>query len=171
MTRKSIMTALSCFALVIGRGGPWRSSIWATGATECGSGFQTFQRHRRSAAGVRSYRRRGQNFIEASHRRRDGNRGQGLRQRHLDDDLGQRRIFSIPNVAPGEYLVTSQADGYPDTTVSQVTNHGRPGRPERMSLWPPTSLLSQQSSRRIRSTNTTGRAARQGEAEPVGRAW
>jgi hypothetical protein len=33
---------------------------------------------------------------------------------------GSEGIFSIPNVAPGEYLVTSQADGYPDTTVSKL---------------------------------------------------
>ena len=33
---------------------------------------------------------------------------------------GSEGIFSIPNVAPGEYLVTLQADGYPEATVSKL---------------------------------------------------
>ena len=31
---------------------------------------------------------------------------------------GNDGIYSIPNVAPGEYRVSSQADGYPDTAPS-----------------------------------------------------
>src|ERR1700733_8902397 len=36
---------------------------------------------------------------------------------------GNDGIYSIPNVAPGEYLVTAQAEGYPDTAPAtlQVT--------------------------------------------------
>jgi len=33
---------------------------------------------------------------------------------------GSDGIYSIPNIAPGEYFVTSQAEGYPDTTVSKL---------------------------------------------------
>jgi len=33
---------------------------------------------------------------------------------------GTDGIYSIPNIAPGEYQVTSQADGYPDITVSTL---------------------------------------------------
>jgi hypothetical protein len=33
---------------------------------------------------------------------------------------GSDGIYSIPNISPGEYSVTTQADGYPDTTVSSL---------------------------------------------------
>jgi len=33
---------------------------------------------------------------------------------------GTDGIYAIPNIAPGEYQVTTQADGYPDITVSTV---------------------------------------------------
>src|ERR1700733_4936661 len=33
---------------------------------------------------------------------------------------GTDGIYSIPNIAPGEYQVTTQAEGYPDLTVSAL---------------------------------------------------
>ena len=33
---------------------------------------------------------------------------------------GSDGIYSIPNISPGEYRVTTQAEGYPDTTVSTL---------------------------------------------------
>jgi hypothetical protein len=33
---------------------------------------------------------------------------------------GSDGIYSIPNIAPGEYRLTSQAEGYPDTAVSEL---------------------------------------------------
>ena len=149
------------------RGGPWRSSIWATGATECGSGFRRFNGTDAGAAGVRSYRRRGQNFIEASHRRRDGNRGQGRRQRHLDDDLGQRRDILDPQCRSRRILGDIASRRLSGHHSFQVTNHGGPGD-QNGCHYGRQRHSSASSHHGEFEHNTTGRAARQGEAEPVG---
>ena len=120
MTRKSIMTALSCFALVIGAeslGVPAygqqvprnvaQASDVSTAPTQVQPVFGAI------AGVVRTSSKLPIVGAMVTVAKADG---KGI----WTTISGSEGIFSIPNVAPGEYLVTSQADGYPDTTVSKL---------------------------------------------------
>ncbi len=54
---------------------------------------------------------------------------------------GNDGIYSIPNITPGEYQVTTQAEGYPDITVS--TLEVAPGRATRSDIAMATSIPAQ----------------------------
>jgi len=120
MTRKSIVTALSCFALVIGAeslGVPAygqqvprnvaQASDVSTAPTQVQPVFGAI------AGVVRTSSKLPIVGAMVTVAKADG---KGI----WTTISGSEGIFSIPNVAPGEYLVTSQADGYPDTTVSKL---------------------------------------------------
>jgi hypothetical protein len=120
MTRKSIMTALSCFALVIGAealGVPAygqqvprnvaQASDVSTAPTQVQPVFGAI------AGVVRTSSKLPIVGAMVTVAKADG---KGI----WTTISGSEGIFSIPNVAPGEYLVTAQADGYPDTTVSKL---------------------------------------------------
>ena len=72
---------------------------------------------------------------------------------------GTDGIYAIPNIAPGEYQVTTQADGYPDITVS--TLQVAAGRATRGDIAMATSIPAQPA---VISSNTTKPAAQPANA-------
>jgi hypothetical protein len=120
MIRKSIITAVSSFALVVGMEAPgipaYGQQVSGTVPQESGASTAPAQPQPMfgAIAGVvRSSAKLPIVGAMVTAARADGT---GI----WTTISGSDGIFSIPNVAPGEYLVTLQADGYPDTPVSKL---------------------------------------------------